>query len=287
MSNDTDTRVVAASYSSTGQSVANNTATTINLTTKIVDTHAAVSSNQFTVPVSGIYEISVNSGCDANVNTGKIVLTALKNAVQIGTATEFHASTTGPLYGSGTWIVSAVAGDLLTAQLSQTNGVTETASSTVTFRRMSGPATIAATETVRASYFMSATQSIVAASATNYMNFDSKEYDSHNAVTTNTAGSNGVWKFTAPISGAYSVKAYLAQITTTSTTAYQLFKNGSIYKTIGGLSSTTNPATVVTTDLFLNAGDFIFVNCTNSITMNGGTLASPGTSNICIFRIGN
>lgn len=56
------------------------------------------------------------------------------------------------------------------------------------------------TEPVMAQYNMGTIQSCANGPTGCIVNFDTKEYDSHNAVTT---GSN--WKFTVPVSGTYRV----------------------------------------------------------------------------------
>jgi hypothetical protein len=141
------------------------------------------------------------------------------------------------------------------------------------------------TRVVAASCYMSANQNITANSSTAYMNFDTKEYDTHGAITTGTAGSSGTWRFTSPVSGYYTIKAALSQVTSTSTTNYILWKNGSMYKSMGGLASTADPQTAAVATLFLNAGDYVFINSSNSVTMAGGTLSTGNTSNIAIERV--
>lgn len=280
MSNDTDTRVVAASYSSTGQSVSNATPTTINLTTIIIDTYAAVSSNQFKVPVSGIYKIIVNSGCDANVNTGQVRLIARKNASQIGNPVQYLASTTLALYGNGTWLTPANAGDLLDAQITQSNGTTETVTSTVSFERLSGPAVIAATESVNARYFASAT-AISGSLAT--VVWTTKDFDSHNAM--------ALGLYTIPVSGKYQFNANI-QVTGTialnSTIDLQVQKNSSAvseFQSFAGGAMTAQNAQLSDTIPCL-AGDVIRSQLSSSATLP--VIASGNTKVFfSIERVGN
>jgi hypothetical protein len=144
-----------------------------------------------------------------------------------------------------------------------------------TIQRLAGPSSIAATDTVAASYWLSAN---FAASTTVPINFDSKEFDYQGSVTTSATA----WKFTAPIAGLYQVTGF---IDTSSAAAFQIYKNGSNYKLIG-YDNGASQSTAFATSLKLLAGEYIDLRPSGSVTITGGTLASVGTQ-IQIIKVGN
>jgi len=155
--------------------------------------------------------------------------------------------------------------------------------------------TIAASEVVAARYKISAARNW---DGTTPINFDTKTFDTHGAVTT------GTWKFTAPISGYYSVSVQLQTeaITMTADNAFnvKLLKNGStlvcaldayeqdISGSVGGITITSVNRNVKGTDLvYLTAGEYIHV-VGDRIAGSVPTLTSTdGNYNwIAIHRIG-
>jgi hypothetical protein len=135
------------------------------------------------------------------------------------------------------------------------------------------------TGAIAASYWLSAN---FVSSTTIPINFDSKEYDTHSAVTTSPTA----WRFTAPVSGLYSVNTYLYQ--TTSTQGYMMSKNGSFYKGIGIANVAQSIFGIASTDIRLNAGEYIdFRADASTPTTTGGTLATLTTCKVSIKRTGN
>lgn len=133
---------------------------------------------------------------------------------------------------------------------------------------------------VTASYWLSAA---FTASTTIPINFDSKEFDSHNAVTTSPTA----WKFTAPISGTYLISGYVTY--SAGGSAYiRVYKNGAFYKTLaqiinGSQLQQGTPSAVIK----LSAGEYIDIRPDTSLAMGGNaSLASNSASNITITRIG-
>jgi len=99
-----------------------------------------------------------------------------------------------------------------------------------------------------------------------------KEYDTHNAVTTGTN-----WRFTAPVSGIY--KIYGVVVTTSGTPVIKLYKNGVANTDMGQLSSATY-SQCFTGSISLSAGDYIDVRPDSSLTQTTYT-----TNYIAIERI--
>lgn len=130
---------------------------------------------------------------------------------------------------------------------------------------------------VVAKYYMSSSTSV---SATTSINYDTKVEDTANAVTTGS----GTWKFTAPVSGHYSVCA-TDQISGSSC-SIAVWKNGSAdtYILTLGVAGTNGPLNGCTT-MQLNQGDYIDTRPNNTVTITGGS--APYTASISIYRIGN
>jgi len=126
---------------------------------------------------------------------------------------------------------------------------------------------------VRADYY-----SADAAAVNVAINFSTKAEDTHSAVTTGA----GVWKFTAPIAGMYSVKV---NIQATSVNLYELRKGGATTTPIQSIIAYNSGAgvgqAVGTTDIRLLAGEYIDV---RDITAANLVYA---TSRIQIVRIGS
>lgn len=271
MSDSADTRVVAARYT-VAASTALTGAQPTNFSTKDFDTHNAVTTGaswNFKAPVSGIYSVSTNQD------------TVAANSVQLfknGSFYQYLTSNAANIVGCGNCLISLNAGETIDvrATVSSTTQVIQS----IDIYRLSGPSAIAATETVAASYWLSAN---FTSSATIPVNFDSKEYDTHGAVTTSATA----WKFTAPISGLYSVTHYLQQLTAAAgNLAITLYKNGSAYK-LFALQNGTITGSNATLNLRLIAGDYIDIRSSVSQAYIGGSLATAFTSHVEITRVGN
>lgn len=269
-SSDTDTRVVVARASrSSGTSVT--LANPIPFSTSVFDNTGSLTlaTGRFTAPVSGYYSI-----CGYADNSSA---TTAYNIYKNGVVDAFVG-----YFASGSDAAGSYAGGI---QLNAGDYIDIRPTATVTvavfqifIQRVSGPSVIAATESVNASYYVS---SNFAASTSVPINFDSKEYDSHNAVTPSAT----VWNFTAPVSGVYSVSVWYG-LTTGTTTYLYIYKNGSKYKSIASNTGTSNSTAGGATSLRLNAGDYIELRPNGSVTFGGATLSGDAT-NIAINRVGN
>jgi len=266
-SNTTDTRIVdfIGTYTASQSVTAN--VTNFSISSVVKDTHGAFSSTTYTVPVSGDYLVS----CSFLSNTAASTASLYKNTVNTGYV---GASVASANYaGGGSMLVTCNAGDTLTIRSTQSATIS---SFYLSIHRLSGPSVIAATETVAASYFCSAN---VTTSSTQPINFDSKEFDLTNSVTTGSS-----WKWTNPVTGTYLVNVW-AYVTTGAFSLY-IYKNGTIYKNF--LYSSGGFNTTGSTLIKLNAGDYIDIrNAGASQTITGGVLSSGNTSIFSIVRVGN
>lgn len=270
MSNDTDTRVISFSGTQSSQAV---TANVTNITfTTVLDRAGAWNGTQYVVPVSGDYVVSGNG-----TMTASATLFAYKNGVAIGS---FSTAGTGVISSGAVLVTGCNAGDLLSLR----SGVTTTiASGYLGIFRLSGPAVIAATESVNALY-TGAPPTGTLTSAFNTATFATRVADSHNAYSSGT--------YTVPVSGKYSIASQTAQngtyaLNKQAITAIAI--NGTAkYK---GLTQAGGVLTVCYSEVSVNsipliAGDLITIQCYNDST--APSYVSDATLNwFSIARIGN
>lgn len=109
-------------------------------------------------------------------------------------------------------------------------------------------------------------------------NFATKVYDTHNAVTTGAG-----WRFTAPISGYYSVKAIVVSNANVGGQEISVYKNGLFDSAICNRGNTADIVYSLSgsTELYLNQGDYIDLRSTGFTT---GT--NSGQNYIAISKIG-
>lgn len=100
------------------------------------------------------------------------------------------------------------------------------------------------------------------------LQFATKDYDTHNAVTIGTVSTSNAWRFTAPQSGYYSIKAGLYG--QSGGVNYRLRKNGSIY-TIFGHTTAGNFGTGVG-QVYLLTGEYIDITGTTSFSIDTSAL---------------
>lgn len=239
----------------TGQAVSTNAV--LKYDTKEVDTTNSydIGTGLFTVPSSGNYKISVvafEGGTSANIylkvnSTNKGVLFTTSSDTRSGsTILPLNAGDTVGVYNNNGGTFSAIDGTL---------GFLNTLS----IEKIAAPTTISATEVVAARYSTAAGQTISTSSVT-IIDFATKDYDTHNAVTTGAS-----WKFTAPVSGFYSVKAHTmysdAAWAVDDKLSMEIYKNGTQNQNLRyyeiTAATTAFSDLVGSGDIYLNAGDFI------------------------------
>jgi hypothetical protein len=271
-------QVVAASAHFTGSSVTN--ATQANFDTVDLDTAGGITTGaswKYTAQISGNYFVE-SSLFSSGTN---FAYSVYKNG-SLYRAIGISNSASGPCAG-GT-IVPLNAGDTIdirpnaTATLTGLTGPTLAQTNYINIFLLQGPsAANSSNATVAASYWLSAN---FAASTTVPINFDSKEFDTANAVTTSATA----WKFTVPVTGLYSVEAF-GPSTAAGAVRLVLYKNGSAYKAMA--QENANYGVLSGNTLVqLNAGDFIDFRPDSALTFVGGTLATGTTANMSIMKVG-
>jgi hypothetical protein len=257
MSNDTDTRVVAARLSGSTTSIASSSATRVTFTTKNYDTHSAASFTTFVAPVSGFYRASAiaeNGGTTAQFSAWGVWL--YKNGVYYGgTATAKLSSTNAYISGSVSDNIQLNAGDTVEVYVFQNSGGAISLNNAwFSIERLSGPSVIAASETVACHVETSAGPTITTGSGS-AVSFPTKVYDTHNAFSGNT--------YTVPVSGKYRITALLTMVNTSGTSVMfsDIYVNGSLSKNLTAvypyLSNLNNHRINGSVTLNLNAGQTV------------------------------
>jgi hypothetical protein len=296
MSSDTDTRVVAASANlSSGSHGTSGSYIILSGGTWTIekDSHAAMSTGgTYTVPVSGWFELSGSLGFASNA-TGIRALAFYRNGSALTTPTQVTAVTGADTLVGGSALVYCNAGDTLQIGGYQNSGGSLNYNNTnnetrFSVKRLSGPAVVAATETVACRYTNTAGTTLTK-SSNNTVPFPTKDYDTHGAFVTDT--------FTAPVSGKYAVKATLtlssgATWANTDSLILEVLKNGTIHTGSQFVFSGTvsaAPNQQVTATVNCVAGDTIKINCNpNKGSAGNINLAtSAGYNALAIDRIGN
>lgn len=216
LSTDADTRVCAfrgveaASATSITTSV-----TTVGVNSAVINTHGAFASNTFTCPVPGIYQVTGLVYWAATATSQTYEAYILKNA-SISFIGEFFKSdtTSAEVVVNGTILLDCAAGDTikLAARVSSVakSTINTGTGSFFEVRRLSGPAQIAASETIACSYQTNASSAAVSSGTPDTLSFTTKILDTHNSFSGST--------YTVPASGIYEIMACI-QMTTSSATA--------------------------------------------------------------------
>jgi len=288
MSNDTDTRVVAARAFSSNAGAWPTSDTVINYATVSYDTHAAVTTGagwSYRVSVSGYYKVNATHEATISGST-TLILRIRKNGSQFATAT---FPTTSALSN----VIIRVdgqnyfnAGDTIDVVASATSAagtyVGSASASVLTIERLSGPATIAASETVACVYSSNSGQTINNTATT--VVYEDKDFDTHGAYNLST----GI--FTVPVSGKYLVAAGLYYNSSTNGVNFQAVQAGSVAKTyrLGEKPPSTATSYQLSGSVEFNciAGDTLKIQATASAG-GSGLFALTELNYLTITRVGN
>lgn len=295
ISADTDTKVVSANiYRGATQSIANATATKITLNTLSFDTSGAAditTNNRININTSGVYQVSASVSWATN-STGDrgtyIYLNGSQVALSEAQANGVTASVI-PCYMS----LSLKAGDFIELYGVQGSGGSLNANggSGATFlsvTRVSGPSILTATESVNARYTSTGSQAFTTSDV--QVNFDTKDYDSHSAVTT-----GATWKFTAPISGKYAVKTTMQTGSFTGVVGNNivaiLYKTGSLFSKLDlkGCETTSSQIKALSGSdtVSLLAGDTLDIRINRDSGLSVSLSGTGSNVHIAIERVGN
>ena len=310
MSNEGETRIVAAKVTGGGGDTIGTTEQWLQFGLLQFDTHTgmenlgstgttASSGHRYTAPVSGYYEIYAHVFWELTASAGTTSyaqLRIMKNSTTPSTGTylgvnrEYYSSTTTGLNTSVAVrdIAWLDAGDTVRISMDSNDANCEFLSQGTdnyfSIERLSGPSSIAASEVVAFKYITDTTGQSMSGGVTNTVQFQTKRYDTHNAFSSNTT-------FTAPIAGFYVFNVYLQmQSLSVNATQYmnmELYKNGAAY---GGswLDRWEAPSTASlapnfrgSSTLYLEAGEYVHVNILESVT---GTPVVTAVNGRCHFE---
>lgn len=256
MSSEADTRVVAVQLALTGNYIVTATNPVIYDTIR-ADTHGGynISTGEYTVPVSGFYNISV---VGYNPASGSSLDLYINGVIDVRLCT-----IDGNLVRSASVSVKLNAGNVITIRSDSNVTYGGTAGgnnflNSVSIERISGPSQIAASETIACTAYLDASFS---ASADAIIVYDIKDFDTHDAFDLASA------TYTVPAAGKYRISAQ-AQDNNNSTIVY-IKKNGSpfCYLTLG----TTNAPVFGATLTSLLAGDTITVYSNATTSFRGAS----------------
>lgn len=267
-SDNADTRVTAAIM--TGDPASATSGNPIIVPTVSYDSHAAydTTTGRYTCPSQGVYKMygALQSASAATT------LTIYKNAVSTSLAGNLDSN------GEATFASAVLcnAGDIIDIR---PGGTVDATNMTLNIERLSGPSAIAATETIAARYYASAT-SISGSLAT--VSWTTKDYDTHSGMSSGT--------YTVPAAGKYRVTCKVAVSGTfalNNQTIIEIQKNGTATANVteyaGGV--VTAEHVEIVDDVPCVAGDTI--RCQLSSGATGPAIVSSNTKNVfSIYRVG-
>jgi hypothetical protein len=262
--------------------------TVIGFEDKIYDTHSAQSGAdatwKWTAPISGYYRITAAILWDSQ-SWAAAEYTQIRIDKNGATNTYFGLNTvsaivTGYQASSGSTTIYLNAGDYIAVASTYVRAagnplfVNGGESNYLTIEKVSAPETIAASEVVAARYAMSASSAnlSIANSTPEILDFDTKVFDTHGAVTTGAS-----WKFTAPVSGIYDFYAVFTWNTLTNMTVNIAL----IY--VNGAQNAAHQWPITVADasvsclIKLNAGDYINI---LAYQTDSGSAARTITTNV-------
>jgi hypothetical protein len=293
VSSDADTRVVSAQANfKTPTGTISSSYNIVKFGSVDKDTHAGynTSTGLYTIPVSGHYFCSAQIEIAGTYAAGQYTQVALSRNGTPGTSDTLYGSVR--TYGAGASFAPAVSGVIyfnagdtlgiysLTGATGGPSFSTAMNGSNFSINRLSGPAQIAASESVNARYYASAT-TINGSLAT--VSWTTKDYDSHGGMSSGT--------YTIPVAGKYQVNTALALSGTfalNNQSNLVIQKNGvTVSELLDYAAGAETADHVFLSDIIsCNQGDTIRVQVSSGAT--GPAIVSSNTKNyFSISRVGN
>jgi hypothetical protein len=293
MSQDTDTRVVAARIEKNGNQASITSDVVLTTWSVSHDTTASwdVVNNKYTFPVSGVYKIDGIGTFDNVAGTSRVLEYRINGGswqrfteIISSGASNFTICTvnTQLSVSAGSYIEFGAASGTSVAF----RGNSATTPSWFNINRLSGPATIAASESV--SLRANTTGGPTIDTSTPIVKFTTESYDSHAAYDTTT----GI--FTVPVSGKYQVSGFIRTASSIWSAGFVVYlyayKNSSA-KAMGAKrfdSAITTAAEVSgVTEFSCVAGDQITVRIYSDVSTTLDTTNADQWNYITITRVGN
>lgn len=293
-SSDTDTRVVAMQLAQAAPTATiTSTPSLLKFTGGVAqDTHGAFSTSTglYTCPVSGYYRVSAGVVVSGTFIAGNSVSVYVAKNSTVGIAgSQTSVASAASENALVSFTIQCNAGDTLAPYVASTS-TSPTVSSNVnlnyfTVERLSGPAVVVATESVNADYGNTALTSIT--SSFTQMQFNTKNFDSHNAFASNN--------YTCPVSGKYLMSAVISTTNLTLSISQEmsvaLYHNGSAFATmqVNGNGSSAGGGNTYSGSLArlvsCAAGDTLAVYAQSSVTTTTNGVAAYNY--FSVQRVGN
>jgi len=289
MSSDTDTRVVAMRATpSTAVSMGtlSSTYSTITWNTVGQDTHGAYNATTgiYTIPVTGYYDIAAAFVIGSASATNNQTFISIYNATTTTTLQEAQYVTTAstsvalavPIAASALYFTAGtqIAIQAKSNATSPTYGIVFL-ENYFSISRRSGPATIAATESVNGRYYASSS-SVSGTYAT--VTYSTRTRDSHNAYASGT--------LTIPVSGFYQFNVGIVMSSGSGNYGLSIYQNGNQITQQYQIVSSTSGYVQIADAFPCNAGDLITVKA-----LSGGSSPTIAASNFSNYfswaRVGN
>lgn len=287
LSQDASTRVVAARFNTSAQSIGA-AATTLIFTSVDWDTHGAYSTSTglYTCPVPGKYKVTstvLGNSVAQTIGTTAAEISVSKNGGGGSIIAEQYAAASatyrGAVNGSGNF--DCKAGDTLAIKFKQGGTDTLDQGSAIwgSVELISGPAQILASDSINARYYASATA--ISGSLTT-INWTTKDFDTNGAMSAGT--------YTVPIAGKYMVISALSVDGTygvNNQAQLVIQKNGTTTSRARTISAAANSSEDVKIMDVINclAGDTLRIQALSDAT--SPTIASSNVANyITIVRMG-
>ena len=294
ISNDTDTRVVAARAKMTtamNSITGSGTQTTVAFNSIDYDSHSGFdTSGQYSIKIPGYYECQYTVQFGGYTVGTYIRLRLQKNGVDQNENYTYCVTGQTDTTLNGIDTVYCNAGDVLRIQAgcgSATYGITVTLPwNKFAIKRISGPSAIAASESVNASYQNTAGTAVSTTATT--IPFATKIFDSHGAMT----GATGIFK--APITAKFQANTLITlnalTLTTTQGLVVDFWKNGAFYRnamTVYGNGASTNYRATGVIQISCNAGDTISVAVSLLGAASGSLYSGAGFNYFDVIKVGN
>lgn len=295
-----DGRIFAAYANRASNLTINTSATDVLFDTVINSSVISIntSTGECTILSAGWYEFTSNIRIDSGGSApGQMVFEYVVNGGSniVGAPTDFVANKA--YYFNPTFLNEFKANDKIKLRItSATNASTLIGGQNGWFiKKLSGSQTTSIGSRVSARYENSVAQSIPASSVTNntVVDFATKKWDTHNAVSGTGSGVGGSWKFTAPVAGEYQIsiciRSGVGAWSSGNEWSALIFKNGT-YNNQAYYMSTQNTASysiaaIGTQSVELNAGEYISVGVYQNSGGARNTDNNPATNWIEIKRI--
>jgi hypothetical protein len=293
MSQDTDTRVVAARVSGFGSATLGTSAVVQMFNTIDDDTHAGynASTGVYTIQVPGRYRIWATMECSGALSANNnIAINIVKNGATTLASGYSEVNGGGALNFLDVRVQDErllVAGDTIQITAMGSNAATTRTTATtrnfLIIERLSGPAQIAASESINCRYTNASGFSVPNAGNTVVNSGWVKDYDTHGAGST-----SGL--FTAPIAGKYRVAMTVYMNGFTSGVILQLYvqkNSGSPIMLSAQMPNGTDTSPSGSTTLSLQAGDTLAMVLYQNSGVAKALLPSAQHNHISIERVGN